>query len=419
MKEQREFARKYVKSALFEKEGWRPLVKVLTKNGLGGVDMDAGLQGVHTSFKLCYDIVSKLESTSGIDLKNSSICVLFNLEFVDVLVRDFGVPGKNITFVADSATEEHVACHWYGVTDIPRVTYDSKKKNGERINIMPKLNKQFDVVLMNPPYQAPTKDGNKGTSLWDKFVPLAFSLTKNEGFVSAVHPSGWRDASTTFKDAHVIRENDLQFLSVHNEKEGKKVFGTSTRFDWYVCQKRLYHGLTKMEEETGDIVNTDISILPCIPNYKSNMVNSFVAKKGEEKCEILYNSNAYRAGKDHMSKFECKKNCYPVVYSTPVAGPTLHWSSQNNNGHYGVSKFIFNPNRPIGFFVDYDGEYAMTQWCVGIVGDREYLDMVAEVFKNQKINGFADFMEATHFTDQIFNRRVFESFRKDFWKEFI
>lgn len=45
--------------------------------------------------------------------------------------------------------------------------------------------------------------------------------------------------------------------------------------------------------------------------------------------------------------------------------------------------------------------------------------MVANVFENQKNNGFAEFMESCHFTDKIFNKDVVSRFRKDLWKEFV
>src|SRR5665213_3879756 len=62
-----------------------------------------GLQSVHTPYKLCQDIVGKLKEYTGLDDKK--ICVLFNIEFVEVLIYDFGVKPENIYFFADHEAE--------------------------------------------------------------------------------------------------------------------------------------------------------------------------------------------------------------------------------------------------------------------------------------------------------------------------
>lgn len=145
---------------------------------------------------------------------------------------------------------------------------------------------------------------------------------------------------------------------------------------------------------------------------------SFIAKDEEERVEIIFNS-AYHTQRDYISKEKSDNNIYPVIYSTSLSGPTFYYSSEKNKGHFGESKLILNPCRPLGFVLDVNGEYGMSQFCAGIKGDDKYLNMVANVIKNQKTNGFSEFMESCHFTDKIFNTNIIKLFRKDFWKEFI
>jgi hypothetical protein len=120
-----------------------------------------------------------------------------------------------------------------------------------------------------------------------------------------------------------------------------------------------------------------------------------------------------------MKDHETKKHKYPIVYSTPLVGPTIWYSSTNERGHFGIPKIILNASRPLGFVVDLKGEFGMSQFCVGIVGSKEYLKMVAAVIQNQKTNGFAEFMSACNFTDKLFNKDVISLLRKDFWKAFV
>jgi hypothetical protein len=56
-----------------------------------------------------------------------------------------------------------------------------------------KLNMKFDVIIGNPPYQAPKKEGKKGlggdNSLFLKFIDKALDLVKSGGYISMLTPS--------------------------------------------------------------------------------------------------------------------------------------------------------------------------------------------------------------------------------------
>jgi phosphoribosyl-ATP pyrophosphohydrolase len=338
---------------------------------------------------------------------------------------------------------------------------------------------------MNPPYQTKSDIKNEKTQpVWDKFIEKALSICKDDGFLASVNPSGWRSTGDIFDAAKIIKEKQIEYLEIHNEQDGIKTFGATTRYDWYVLRNskisknttivdqdgnvlevdlrkmpfipnakidRVLSFLAKKGEEKvevvcdssyhtqrkniiretrdsdfkypvdqeGNVLEVDLRKMPFIPNAKIDRVVSFLAKKGEEKVEILHSFSSYESRKNWISETEDNVFIYPVIYSTPVVGPTIWYSNTNKNGHFGISKLILNPCRPIGFVIDEKGEYGMSQFCVGIVGNKDYLDMVAKVIKNQKTNGFSDFMEASHFTDKIFNKDVISLFRKDFWKEFI
>ena len=279
---------------------------------------------------------------------------------------------------------------------------------------------KFDCVVMNPPYQTKSDIKNEKTQpVWDKFIEKALSICKDDGFLASVNPSGWRSTGDIFDAAKIIKEKQIEYLEIHNEQDGIKTFGATTRYDWYVLRNSKISKNTTIVDQEGNVLEVDLRKMPFIPNAKIDRVVSFLAKKGEEKVEILHSFSSYESRKNWISETEDNVFIYPVIYSTPVVGPTIWYSNTNKNGHFGISKLILNPCRPIGFVIDEKGEYGMSQFCVGIVGNKDYLDMVAKVIKNQKTNGFSDFMEASHFTDKIFNKDVISLFRKDFWKEFI
>ena len=55
-------------------------------------------QNVFTPYDLCYDIIRKLESKT--DLIDKDI-LIFNLEFAEILIHDFGVSPERIAFWTD------------------------------------------------------------------------------------------------------------------------------------------------------------------------------------------------------------------------------------------------------------------------------------------------------------------------------
>ena len=89
-----------ISKAQLEREAHREWYASLYNRLGNGVTFEGpNLQNEHTPYDLCYDIIKKLETTS--DGIQGNILVLFNLEFVEVLVYDYGIESERITFVTD------------------------------------------------------------------------------------------------------------------------------------------------------------------------------------------------------------------------------------------------------------------------------------------------------------------------------
>ena len=279
---------------------------------------------------------------------------------------------------------------------------------------------KFDVIAGNPPYQTKSADSDTKTQpIWNKFVKKSLELLKPNEFLCYVHPSGWRSSGNIFEDAKELKKRQIEYLEIHGEDDGNKVFGATTRYDWYVLKNCLPSHLTTIKDQDGNIVKENIADKSFIPNAQSDVIYAFLAKPGEEKVEIIHSWTAYESRQPYISENKHGQFKYPVVYSVPVEAPTIWFSSTKDRGHFGISKVILNASRPLSCVVDLKGEYGMSQFCVGIVGDKQYLEMVADVIQNQKANGFAKFMESCSFTDKLFNKEVISQFRKDFWKAFV
>lgn len=391
-------ADKIKNSQTYAKKGLRPFLKVASR----GTVQYPGLQNIHTPFTLCNEIVGKLSEYCS--LSGKTICVLFNLEFVEVLVKDFGVLPSQITFIADSVLKARVAKAWYNVGEVHQVAYVLKE-----IDIMPKIKKQFDVVVMNPPYQAAKE---KSDSLWKTFIVRALDLVKDEGFLVSVNPCSWRKPEHKLFD--IFQNNHVRHLEIHNQKDGMNVFGAGTRYDWYVMQKGC-QGESVVLDEQGQTSHLDLRQLPCLPHCDIDFFQSLLSDTN--KCDVVYSRSGYGHDKPHMSKDKTEQNRFQCVNATKADGLSLMYSNTKKNGHFGVPKVIMGIVSPQNGFFDKNGEFGITDNCFGLkVLSKSEGENITKAIKTEK---FASFVNSCKWAGMAFDPTVFQYFRKDFWKEFI
>lgn len=374
-----------------------------------------GLQNVHTPYALCEEILGKLKDTAG-EFSDKTFCVLFNLEFVEVLIYNFGVKPEQICFFADDPAEYMSAVGLYEFKDeqnIFLIDVPQSIKQGKLVTNMGEITRKFDCVVGNPPYQS--MSGNKGSAhiLWDKFASIAHNDLCDDGAnVCLVHPSLWR------KPGHELRESikGLTYLEIHDERGGMKTFGAETRYDWYVSKKG-YDGKTTIKGQDGEFEDLDLSQWEFIPNYAFDLIKSLLAKGKQEKARVIQDSS-YHTQRDWMAKTKTAKFKYPCVYTVPKSViPNLRWSSRNDKDHFGIPKVIWSTFRPIsvGFFLDLKGEYGLTEFARGIVDDPKVLPDIQKALSSEK---FRRFCSAISVGKLEINTKVIRLFRKDFWKEF-
>lgn len=277
---------------------------------------------------------------------------------------------------------------------------------------------KFDVVVGNPPYQDEAKGKGKLGSfpLWIKFVRKSFDLLVKNGYLVYVHPSLWRQEGND--KCLVLRERNMIHLDIHGIKDGMQMFDATTRYDWYVCQNREYNGKTTVRGEDGEVVTLDIREWSFIPNMKFDVIRGLLAKDGEDKVEVLHSHSKYETRKDHMSKEKTGDFAYPCVYYIPKDKNPSFFYSNSDKGWFSVPKIIFCSGvyKSVDVINDKNGEYAMTQFCFGVVDDKKNLDSIKEAVRSQK---FIDVVEAFCISKTEINKNIISLFRKDFWKDFI
>jgi hypothetical protein len=154
-----------------------------------------------------------------------------------------------------------------------------------------------------------------------------------------------------------------------------------------------------------------------VPNHSYNNISHLIAKPGEERVTVVYDSH-YHSRASYIQDTFSPPHVYPVIYHVLKNNtPRLLWSSNNTRGHFGISKFVWNPKSGgTGFFKDMDGTYGLSEFALGIAETPEVIDTLYTIFTSPN---FQQVFSAGSINYKILNTQVIRLFRKDFWKEFV
>lgn len=383
---------------------------------LGRRDFLNNCQNIHTPYSLCYEQIERLEKYT---LTIDKDFLVFNIEYIEVLLYDFGVAKERIWFVTDCKQKAALLGHpRYKGVNVEIVSFD---KEGIK-NMKPFNGKKFDYVMGNPPYQAPSKNDNKGAGncLWGEFVKKSFQICKENGFVSLIHPSGWRNVGGNFKNINkVLTAKQIRYLEIHNADDGIKTFNAGTRYDWYIAQNCPVSESTIVKGEDGIQFEIELSEIGFIPNGMFKEIKSLFAKNPEDRIHFIYNCSYHTVSgpvssvKDEIYKYPCLQN----ISSKDDKPSCVYYSSTKEKGHFGTPKVIFGV-QVSGVFIDKKGEYGMCEHCSAIVDDVDNLDNIKIAMKSDKFIELMKMCDVGGNRDR-YNRKIIALFRKDFWKEFI
>lgn len=375
-----------------------------------------GTQKIDTPKELCIDIISKISEYTN--LENKKICVLFNWEFVHELINKFNVNEKNITFICDNDDKNEYVSGIYNVENIHKLIINKKE-----IKMKPSIKKQFDIIVMNPPYQPPVKkkdnsggSSSRGLSIWPKFVQLAIDLVSANGFVAAVHPNKWRKPQD--KMFSIMTNQNILYLEMHSKQDGIKTFGASTPYDWYVMQKKQYHGVTEIKDADSNKQTINLKDFDFLPSCNLKTVEKLLAKPSEEKCTILHSYFLIDIRKPWISRYKTNEFIYPCVHMTGKAGVS-YWYSSKKVEFLGIPKIVFGDSDIISnAVIDFKGEYGTTSHAMAIpISSQEEGEQIKKAIESKAFNDLLQ--KSLRWSQFQIDWRMFRYFRKDFWKEFI
>jgi hypothetical protein len=91
--------------------------------------------------------------------------------------------------------------------------------------------------------------------------------------------------------------------------------------------------------------------------------------------------------------------------------------SNQNKGHFGVSKVILSFGRHQYPYNDWEGKYGMSHNCYGLeIQNKEEGDRIIKAINSKK---FKEILKYTKWSTFQTDWRMFKYFKVDFWKEFM
>lgn len=277
---------------------------------------------------------------------------------------------------------------------------------------------KFDLVIQNPPYQKRNEGDRKPFPLWDKFVFKSFEILKDTGYMVMVHPNGWRNIDGDFKYIQNLLRDKIIYINMNSVQVGEKIFGASTSFDYYLLAKSKSKGPTEINDFNNKTEYIDISKFEIIPNSEISLIYSFIAGENDNKVKVLHSYSEYETRKSHMSKSESNIYRYPCIYSIlKNSHINIHYSCEKKS--FFEPKVVFGNGANPTYYVDTNGDYGMTQFVFGVVGDieiikkalsekRKIIDRITQSTKFISTNG-----------NPILYPKILSIFREDFFEKLI
>ena len=296
------------------------------------------------------------------------------------------------------------------------------------------LTSTFDVIVCNPPYNAP-KTGKGGSStLWNLFVDKSLNggMLKPNGYMTFVHPSGWRKPpSECSRIKHMfdnmVHQNYMSYLEIHSKCDGFATFGAQTRYDFYVIEKRPPKPgeLTTVDDQNRDQTRLDLSEWASfLPNHSFDLIRSLLA--GTKQDYVIYSRCQYGTDKkNEKNELIVQKSPptpeypHPLIHTIIKGGPKIYSTNEKkyNPPMFEVPKIVMTESGiGNGVHPDPGGYVGMTQGAFGIkLPDpiKEENPLMKQALESEL---FADIVDAMSFENFRVDRNMFSYFRPDFYK---
>ena len=140
-------------------------------------------------------------------------------------------------------------------------------------------NMKFNVIIGNPPYQAPKKGDY---SFWARFVDKAHKFLTDDGHLSMIIPARWMSPTNDIRQGQrsvmrdIFAKEDTYYVNI-DPNIGRNHFpGVGQKFTWFALRKGQYT-TTKFDFGSTQI-NVDISDMPMLAKETDATNISIISK---------------------------------------------------------------------------------------------------------------------------------------------
>jgi len=298
---------------------------------------------------------------------------------------------------------------------------------------------KFDVIIGNPPFNAgQVNEGKKGggDSLWPKFVKISIVILKSDGYLLFVHPAAWRKPESENSKTRglfnlMAHDNHIDYLEIHNTKDGLSTFNAGTRYDWYLLQKNKNNSKTTIKDELGKIHSYNLNEWNFLPNYNFELLRKLLNGKTDNDY-VIYSASIYDgrhdwvfnpSDKNHKNKNKNGEYKYPLIHTTTKDGPVIHYTSTKTPlvktpvPMFGVPKVIFGDGGINDVIIDDKGKYGLTQHAIGLkISSKHEGELMKVVLESDE---FDNVLKSMSFSNFGIDWRMFKYFKPDFYKQFL
>jgi hypothetical protein len=273
---------------------------------------------------------------------------------------------------------------------------------------------KFDIVIGNPPYNKPKSlnyHHGGGRSLWDLFVTKALDYwVKDNGFLVFIHPPSWRKPQHYLWE--ILSKKQMQYIKQYSKNEGLKIFGCSTLIDYYILENKPIYKETIIDAQDAKRYNINIQEWDFLPSGVFDTVKNILGKN-----KVIYSSSIYETRRPNISKTKKENHNLPVVYNMTKKDGLGFVYSNEDKGHFKIPKIILSVSEFQYPYNDWEGDYGLSNNIFGLpITSKEEGNKIVEAINSDK---FKEILKYTKWSTFQTDWRMFNYFRKDFWKEFI
>jgi len=275
---------------------------------------------------------------------------------------------------------------------------------------------KFNIILGNPPFQY--KEENKQSqNIWYLFIKRSYEeLLEDKGYLLFIHPSGWRDIDGITRFIYnYIKQHNLIYLSMNTYKDGQRVFGVGTNFDYYLVENiKTNNNLTLINDIDNKKYKINLNNWDFIPNGNFNQFKLLLSKNKTNLIDLLRDSSSYHTQKKWIIN---KKTIYPCIYTITRKDGCKFKYSKVNKGHFGIPKVIWSNGAGTYPIIDEEGKYGLTEFAYAIVDDKQNLQKIKDVMISEKFINLMKYL--TFKQDNKYNYKIIALFKKDFYNDFF